>query len=204
MAHRLTYSEWIDNCPNKHTIEDANKLCLQVVYDFLFKVVSNDSAFNKSREYFRGLSQPLTEIDTNPAALLREFRRLRRTMKGIPLNFKNRPVTFANSAHATVSITPKEWKGERVTALDQYARYLCGIDSECALQVDHIRRVYGPHIKLAKRNGIPFEINVLDNLIVLDAGKSKIVEALTRKKSLQYFSVARVSKDEGVTLLHLA
>lgn len=204
MARRLTYSEWIDNCPNKHTIEDANMLCLQVVYDFLFKVVSDDSTFNKSREYFRGLSQPLTKIDTNPAMLLKEFRRLRRAMNGIRLNFKNRPVAFANSAHATVSITPKAWKGERVTALEQYARYLCGIDSEFALQVDHIRSVYRPHIELAQSNGIPFEISTLDNLIVLDAGKSKIVEALTSKKSLQYFRVSRVSKNEGVTLLHFA
>lgn len=198
MPHNQTYSEWIDSCPNKINCRDTNKLCLQVVYDFLTKVAID----HPSLQYFSKLGQPLTETVTNPAVMLSDFRKLRRIMKGIGLNFNDSPVTFVGYSHTTASITYKGWKRERVTALDQYARFLCGIDSEFALQVDHIRKVYSPHIEAAKRNNEPYEIGLLDDLIIIGGGRSMVVKALTTKKFMQKAGVSEVTKMDGVTSLH--
>ena len=202
MSHNQTYSEWIDSCPNKINCRDTNKLCLQVVYDFLTKVEIEDQTYNQSRQYFNKLSQPLTESVTNPVAMLRDFRKLRSRMNGIRLNFNDSPVTFVGSSHTTASVTHQGWKRERVTALDQYARFLCGIDSEFALQVDHIRKVYSPHIEAAKRNKEPYEIEVLDDLIIIGGGRSMVVNALTTKKFMQKAGVSHKTKIDGVTWLH--
>lgn len=202
MSHGLKYAQWIDSCPNNHTYKDANKQCLQVVYDFLFKVSSKDPLYKQSREYFDRLNQPLADEVKNPAIMLKEFRRLRKILKGIQLNFNDDPVTFVGSSHSTVSITYKSWRGERVTALDQYARFLCGLDSKFALQADHIRQVYRPHIEKARNNRQPYEISVREDLIVLDGSLSQVVNVLTCKKSLQCLGASNFKKIDGVTSLH--
>ncbi len=202
MSHGLTYAQWIDSSPNKDTIEEANKQCLQVIYDFLFKVSNNDPLYKKYREYFDRLNQPLADEVKNPAIMLKEFRRLRKILKGIQLNFGDDPVTFVGSSHSTIPITCQYWRGERVTALDQYARFLCGLDSKFALQADHIRQVYRPHIEKAKNKGQPYQIRVREDLIVLDAALSKVVNVLKRKKSLQCLGASDIKKIDGVTSLH--
>ena len=202
MSHGLTFAQWIDSCPNKINCKDTNRQCLQVIHDFLTTVKIGCTAYDQSRQYFSKLSQPLTESVTNPTAMLRDFRKLRKKMNEIVLNFNDSLVTFVESSHTTEPVTCLGWRRERVTALDQYARFLCGIDSKFALQADYIRTVYCPRVETARRNNEPYEIEVLNDLIIIDAVRSNVVKPLTTQKFMQQAGVSGKTKIDGVTWLH--
>lgn len=203
MSHGLTFAKWIDASSAEAKYKELNKLCLQVYHDYLFKVVHGNSSFDKARHYFSQLDKPLLERADTSKEVLDVFHALKDAVKNVNLEKGTVLTYFPKKESKTVRIEPEDWNQERTTALCQYARFICGLDSSEAVQADHIRQVYSIDIIRARVAGEPYTINEQhDNLVILAYKSGYITESLTNEKAVAQFGITEISQSKGKSVLH--
>lgn len=192
----MSYANWIKSAGDRVTTTHANDECLHVIRDYLYKVVGRDQKFQKMRDYFSFLDKELGEYQANARDVLRTFRSFKRhTLKDVEIEHRMGQVRFPGTPFTTVTITEREWKRDRVKALDQYVRYLCGISSEFAVRADYIRMVYSPLISEARSAKRPFAIRVPKDLVCLDNSITSVEIILNNDKSWEILGIKGLSHD---------
>ncbi len=203
MSHGLTFAKWIEASSAEAKYKKLNKLCLQVYRDYLSKIVHEDSKFDKARLYFSQLDKPLFERADTAQEVLEVFHALKDEVKNVELIQGTVLTYFPYKKDTTVAIEPEDWHHERTTALCQYSRFLCGLDSSEAVQADHIREVYSIDIIRARVAEEPYTIKEQhDNLVILAYKSGYITESLTNEKAISQFGIKEVTQSKGKTTLH--
>lgn len=203
MSHGLTFAKWIEASSAEAKYKELNKLCLQVYRDYLSKIVHNNNKFDKARYYFAQLDKPLHERADTAQEVLEVFHSLKDEVKNVDLIEGTVLTYFPEKKATTVTIQPEDWNQERTTALCQYSRFLCGLDSSEAVQADHIRQVYSIDIIRARVAGEPYTIKEQhDNLVILAYKSGYITESLTNEKAVAQFGIREVTQSKGKFILH--
>lgn len=205
MSHGLTFDKWIDASTAEKKYKKLNKQCLRVYRDYLFKVVEAEHVFDRARRYFAGLDKPLLESFDTPKEVLEVLHSLKNDLKNLNLIDGAMLTYFPGKMHKTERITNEDWINERATALCQYARYLCGIDSSEAVQADHIREVYSLEITRARLAGEAYTVREdHENLVILENKQGYIQECLTNEKAVAKFEIKNVESKKKKTVLHFS
>ena len=192
----MSYANWIKSAGDRLTTKQANDECLHVIRDYLYKVVGSDQKFQKMRDYFSFLDRELGEYKANVGDVLRAFRSFKRhRLKDIEIEHRMGQVRFPGTEVTTVSITEREWKRDRVKALDQYVRYLCGISSEFAVRADYLRMVYSPLISEARVAQRPFALHVPKDLVCLDNSITSVEIIFTSNVTREMLGITGLSHD---------
>ena len=203
MSHGLTFAKWIEASSAETKYKELNKLCLQVYRDYLFKVVHEDNSFDKARHFFSQLDKPLYERADTSKEVLDVFHALKDAVKDVGLEKGTVLTYFPKKIATTVGIEPEDWNQERTTALCQYTRFLCGLDSSEAVQADHIREVYSIDIIRARVAEEPYTIKEQhDNLVILAYKAGYITESLTNEKAIAQFGITEVTQSRGKSVLY--
>lgn len=161
MDSKITFEDWLIESPNTILDKDWHFLYIEKMYKNIHILENCIEVANRDwrwREYLSWFSSPFEEIYVDKEKMLRSFRSLLTNLDILKKDRKKYMAFFGGSFGQNFDVNFDKTMDLRVgaskTALDQYARFLCGVKSTLARRSDYIRNYYEQKIVDAKNHRI--------------------------------------------------
>ena len=206
MTQQDSFMEWLAKSNNKPNWPERYDQCIRAIREYLETTESLKGIFAvvKERGYFPNFDSPDSDREINTDNLLNDLRTINAQLDKV--GFENSSddqdvfYSYQDPDGNTRTLTRRYWHDIRTTALDEYARYLLGFAPAHAVQADHIRHVYQPHIEQAKTKRLTVALlsAPVDGLThILKLTESAIAKALSDKNYRQKLNIKKVVVEQG-------
>ena len=157
MNPKMTYQEWLNESPNNEpdkvwNLQYVEKLRdnIEVAYDYV--------NVPDWKGFLSWVDSPFEKIRIDELYMVRSLRTLSRNLDDLKKDHDKYSTLFGEGFGKQYDTTHKKTMELRVgdckTALDQYARFLRGVDSRLARHADYVRHHYEPKIIEAREAGV--------------------------------------------------
>ncbi len=157
MNPKMTFQDWLNESPNN---EPDKGWHLQYIQKLRDNIELAYDYFNVPdwKGYLGWVDSPYEKIEIDKIYMVRSLRALSRNLDDLKRDHDKYSTIFGKGFGKQYDTTYKKTMERRVgdckTALDQYARFLRGVDSKLARHADYVRHHYEPKIIAAKESGV--------------------------------------------------
>ena len=191
---------------NKPNWPERYDLCIRAIRHYLETTESLKGIFARAKDcgYFADFDSQEPDREFNTDNLLNHLRTLNSLLDQVRFESSSDDqdvfYSYQDPDGNTRTLTRHYWRDIRTTALDEYARYLLGRTPAHAVQADHIRHMYQPHIEQAITKKL-IEVSLscpVDGLIyILEPAEDIIAKALRDKNYRQKLNIKKVVVEPG-------
>ena len=185
----MTFQDWLARSPNNEHDKVWNLQYVQKLHENIELAYDYINVPNW-KKYLSWVDSPFERISVDELQMVRSLRALSRNLDDLKKDHDKYSILFGEGFGKDYDTTYKKTMEKRVgdckTALDQYARFLRGVDSSLARHADYVRNHYEPQIVAAKEAGV--------NPLILENDAVKIHNLITDPQSIS--SALRIQEIE--------
>lgn len=189
MNSNMTFQDWLARSPNNEHDKVWNLQYVQKLHENIELAYDYINVPNW-KKYLSWVDSPFERISVDELQMVRSLRALSRNLDDLKKDHDKYSILFGEGFGKDYDTTYKKTMEKRVgdckTALDQYARFLRGVDSSLARHADYVRNHYEPQIVAAKEAGV--------NPLILENDAVKIHNLITDPQSIS--SALRIQEIE--------
>ena len=157
MNPKMTFQDWLNESPNNEPDKGWHLQYIQKLRDNI-ELAYDYVNVPDWKGYLSWVDSPYEKIEIDKKYMVRSLRTLSRNLDDLKRDHDKYSTIFGKGFGRQYDTTYKKTMERRVgdckTALDQYARFLRGVDSKLARHSDYVRQHYEPKIIAAKESGV--------------------------------------------------
>lgn len=157
MNPKMTFQDWLNESPNNEPDKGWHLQYIQKLRDNI-ELAYDYVNVPDWKGYLSWVDSPYEKIEIDKKYMVRSLRTLSRNLDDLKRDHDKYSTIFGKGFGKQYDTTYKKTMERRVgnckTALDQYARFLRGVDSKLARHADYVRYHYEPKIIAAKESGV--------------------------------------------------
>lgn len=157
MNPKMTFQDWLNESPNNEPDKGWHLQYIQKLRDNI-ELAYDYVNVPDWKGYLSWVDYPYETIEIDKMYMVRSLRTLSRNLDDLKQDHDKYSTIFGEGFGKPYDTTYKKTMERRVgdckTALDQYARFLRGVDSKLARHADYVRHHYEPKIIEAKDAGV--------------------------------------------------
>lgn len=202
MDTKMTFQDWLNESPNNKPDKGWNLQYIQKLNENLESSCDNVNV-SLWMTFLRWVDSPFGDFRIEESSMVSALRILSLKLNDLKTDHPKYFALFGEDFGREYNTTYKKAMDKRVgdckTALDQYARFLRGVDSRLARHADYVRYHYEPEIIAAKAAGTnPLMLeNIAKEIHNLIDDPQSMTDALNIKKMERLHGIVDVKMVDG-------